>query len=88
MSEAEDRKLAADVTRAIGGGIAAGIGVAVPGLGPVLGAGVSLAAKLIEELGVSKAEEKLKALVDNPAPLITKSDLDAQTASVIEELGG
>ena len=83
MTEAEERKLAADITR----GIATGVAV-IPVAGPALGAGLNLIATLIEKLGASKAEETLKALVANPAPLITQADLDAQTRAVIDELEG
>ena len=81
MTEAEERKLAADITRGIAGGVAV-----IPVAGGPLAAGLNLIATLIEKLGASKAEETLKALVSNPAPLITQADLDAQTRSVIDEL--
>ena len=86
MSETEDRKLAADIVRAIGGGIAGGVGVAVPGVGLAIAGAVNLAARLIELLGVSHAAVVLEELVQNPARLITQPDLDEQTAAVITEL--
>lgn len=88
MSEEEDRRVAADITRAAGAGIAAVIS-AIPGGAPIgapIGLGIGLVARLIETLGVGEAEARLRELVNNPAPLITQRDLDEQTQDVIAEL--
>lgn len=87
MSEAEDRKVAADVIRGIGAGVGMAVSAAVPGAGAMFGLGVDLIAQLVETLGVDGAHEALKKLAENPAKLITRADLDAQTAAVKRAYG-
>lgn len=48
---------------------------------------IALVAKLVESVGVSKAEEVLQGLVGNPAKPITIADLDADVERVRRELG-
>lgn len=83
MSEKEDRDTAARIIRAFGAGAEY-----IPVAGPLISMGLEAVAGLVETVGTAKAEEELRDIVANPARLITKADLDAQTAAIIDELTG
>lgn len=78
MSEQEDRAVASGIIRGVGTGLAF-----IPVVGGPLGAAFELAAKLVEGLGLGKAEAMLKKVADDPVPLLTAAGLDEQEAEVI-----
>lgn len=91
MSEKEDRQIAATVIRATAIGLRASAEITPDPMakGIMLGsaAATDLLAMLIENVGVSKAQDIMKELNEHPATPITDAELDADVAAVKREFG-